>query len=127
VFDDPTQKRRLEGLIHPRVAAERERMEAAFAADPAVKAIVQDVPLLLEVGLDERCDVLVFVDAERAVRERRVQQHRGWSAAELKRREKNQASLDSKRGRADYVVINNASEGECFDQVRRVFSKILAS
>jgi len=127
VFSDPKQKRRLEELIHPRVAAERERLEARFNADPQVKAIVQDVPLLMEVGLDERCDAVVFVDAERSVRERRVQEHRGWSPDELRQREKNQAPLDSKRSRADYVVQNNACEAECFSQVRRVFSQILTA
>lgn len=126
VFNDPEQKRRLEGLIHPRVAAERERLEAEFAADDRLKAIVQDVPLLLEVGLDERCDAVIFVDAERSVRLDRLKKNRGWTADELDRREKNQAPLDSKRNRADYVVVNHASEAECFDQVRRVLAQILA-
>ncbi len=125
VFDDPDALKRLESIIHPRVHARRAARRAALADDPAVKAIVEDTPLLLEAGLDRECDVLVYVDAPRAVRLARLREHRGWDAQELDRREKKQASLDTKRSRADHVIDNSASEARAQAQVRRVLSLIL--
>lgn len=125
VFDDAEALRRLEGLTHPRVKQARAALRQRYEHDPAVAAIVEDSPLLLEKGLDAECDVLVLVDAPREVRLARLEQERGWSAAELERREKNQYPLDKKRARADHVVSNHAGAGDVTDQVRRVLSLIL--
>ncbi len=125
VFDAPAEKTRLEELIHPRVFTGRQALHKRFEADPAVVAIVEDCPLLLEVGLDEQCDAVVFVDAPREHRLARVTATRGWDEAELDRREKNQIGLDKKADRADYVLKNDAGEAECFAHVRRVLSQIL--
>ena len=125
VFDDSDQLERLESIVHPRVHEKREAMRAAMRDDPGVVAIVEDCPLLLESGLDAGCDALVFVEASRGVRLRRVAEHRGWDAAELDRREAKQTPLDTKRERADYVLRNDADEGLARREVRRVLSSIL--
>ncbi|MCC7409319.1 MAG: dephospho-CoA kinase [Phycisphaeraceae bacterium] len=125
VFNSPQELARLEGLIHPQVHAGRERLRGQYLADPAVVAIVEDCPLLLEKGIDAGCDVVVFVDAPRDVRLARVAASRGWAEAELDRREKNQWPLDKKVRRADYVIKNDAGEQECLTQTRRVLSQIL--
>lgn len=127
VFGAPDQRKRLEGLIHPIVAAERERMIEAAREDPSVRAIVLDVPLLFEVGLDRLCDRIVFVHAERATRLRRVATQRGWDERDLADREKSQIPLDIKRSRAHNVVDGNASEAECLSQVRDVLNELLPS
>lgn len=125
VFSDEAERRRLEGLLHPIIAAQRERMIADAQADPEARFIVLDAPLLFEVGLDKRCDHVVFVDADRNRRLDRVARERGWSADELERREKNQMSLDRKRQLADNVIVNDASEAACFEQVRDLLARIL--
>jgi len=125
VFDDEAERKRLESVVHAKVAAQREAKLAAAAADPSVRFVVLDVPLLAEVGWTERCDALVFVEAARSTRADRVRRSRGWDEAELARREKNQMRLDRKRDLAHYVVRNDASEAECLAQVREVVSRIL--
>ena len=100
VFSDPEQRQRLEALTHPWIEARRcEQFEAAAAT---ATALVIDAPLLLEVGLDEACDAVVVVDALWAIRAARVAQSRGWSEAELHKREESQLPRDLKRQKADY-------------------------
>lgn len=128
VFSDGAALQRLESLTHPVVHARREQLRRQYNTDDSVLAIVEDTPLLLEKGLAGQCDVLVFVEADRPTRLARVSESRGWDAQELARREKNQASLDIKRARADHVVTNHAGEADeadVDDQVRRVLSQIL--
>jgi dephospho-CoA kinase len=126
IFNDPAERKRLEGLIHPIVNAARERAMAAAATDPAVRAFVWDTPLLLETGLNAHCDVLVFVEVPVDRRVARVTENRGWDAAELARREKSQWPLDRKREISDYVLSNTADAGFARGQVRDIFSRILA-
>jgi dephospho-CoA kinase len=49
VFRDPTAKRRLEALLHPLIGAALAR-EAQAAAERGAKAVVFDIPLLVESG-----------------------------------------------------------------------------
>jgi dephospho-CoA kinase len=122
VFGDPEQRRRLESLVHPRVHAQRRRRFAA--APPEAPALVMDVPLLFEAGLDAECDAVVFVDASFDVRADRVARSRGWSRAELARREASQMPLDEKRRRADHVIVNEGAREALEDRVRELLRSI---
>lgn len=124
-FGRPDELAALEGIVHPRVHAGRARLRAAYRADPAVVAIVEDTPLLLEKGLDADCDVLVFVEAPDAERLRRVRGSRGWTPGELSRRQSMQLPLDIKRRRADHVIQNDDNPEACLGQVRRILDHIL--
>jgi dephospho-CoA kinase len=123
VFARPDDRRRLEAIIHPIV--ERRRNEAWSRASRLVKAFVIDAPLLLEAGLERECDAVIFVDAPPDLRRRRVEAARGWSAAELARRENAQMPLDRKREAADYVVVNTGDLPTLAARVRGVFDEIV--
>ncbi|GAB4521872.1 MAG: dephospho-CoA kinase [Phycisphaerales bacterium] len=126
VFNDASQRERLEGLIHPMVKHTRAEV-VARAREAGAPGVIIDAPLLFEAGLDKECDATVFVEAERAVRLRRVITKRGWDEAELDRREAAQLPLDEKRRRADYVVDNQGDDEALREAVRRVFDAVRAS
>lgn len=106
VFGDQAKRRTLEGIIHPRLHEERARLIEAARAEHAAGVVI-DAPLLFEAGVDEECDAVIFVDTPREVRLKRVVEGRGWSEAELARREAAQMPLDQKRERSDAVVVND--------------------
>lgn len=115
VFHDESERRWLESIIHPIVEQSRLAIfEDAVAGTPA---LVIDAPLLLEAGLVEGCDILLFVEAPENMRLERLQRTRGWDAGELKRREAAQMPLDEKRSMAHYVLRN---DGEVEDLARSV-------
>jgi dephospho-CoA kinase len=126
VFSDPSERARLEGLLHPLVARMRDAEMAAHASDPQTVAFVWDTPLLFEAGVYGQCDALVFVDTPQEERIRRVRDSRGWDAAELARRENLQWPLDRKREISDHHITNTAGADEVRHQVRNVLSRILA-
>jgi len=127
VFDDPTELRRLEGLVYPRIERRRQELMEALRGDRAIKAIVLDTPKLFEVGMNNECDAVVFVEADRETRLRRVEASRGWTEEELDRRENLLNPLDKKKLVADHVVVNHLGIEELRPQVERVFSSVLAS
>ncbi len=79
----------LEALVHPRVRQriERQIAEVAGMPDGAGKVVVLDVPLLMQVGLDARCDRIVLVECDETERQRRLDA-RGWPAAQRAARER---------------------------------------
>lgn len=125
VFEDSAERARLEELLHPIIVRERERLIERFQSNPVVPAIVLDSPLLFETGLDRRCDVVWFVEADRKVRTRRVAVSRHWAETELGRREKLQKPLDFKRTNADYIIVNNSNVDDLRAQVDHLLKLVL--
>jgi dephospho-CoA kinase len=72
VFGDRKQLEWLEGLLHPLVSREylQWREQLAGLDDPP-RVCVTEVPLLYEVGADERFDKVVVITAPAALREQR--------------------------------------------------------
>ena len=126
VFADPSQRHRLEALLHPRIAVRRADMIAAMEEQPSIIAIVLDSPLLYEADLDLVCDAVVFVHSEEEIRKDRSENSNKWPKGELERREKSQQPLDIKRARADYVCENNSSTAALRKRVEGVFAQIVS-
>jgi len=123
VFADPRERAALESIIHPWI---EERRRATFAAaGPDIPALVIDAPLLLEAGIDRECTHIIFVDCPRHIRLERVRRSRGWSAAELERREAAQFPLDRKRNRADTIIVNDGDLDSLREQVCRILLTIV--
>ena len=89
-----------------------------------VKAIVLDMPLLVEVGWDKRCDRLIFVDCKLELRAARAKK-KGFDRNQLKNRENFQISLDNKVDLADNVVVNNSGFSALVRQIADIFSDIM--
>jgi dephospho-CoA kinase len=81
---------------------------------------VLDAAVLLEAGWNDLCDVVVFIDTPQADRIARVQAGRGWSAAELAKREASQWPLPRKRAAADAVLDNSNDVDHAARQLEQV-------
>ncbi len=127
VFNDHAELSRLEALLYPRIRRRQQAMLQSFGDDVSVKAIVLDSPKLYEAGLDELCDTVMFVEADHAVRVRRVCETRGWTEEELRRRENLFKPLDQKRANADHAIVNHSNIEVLRTHVKEVFLAALAS
>jgi dephospho-CoA kinase len=117
VFADAAERKALEAAVHPYIGRRFNEEVAAAAADPAVKFVVLDAAVMLEAGWDKVCDRLVFVDAPRELRVRRLAEQRGWTPEDVAARESAQMPLDEKRRRADFVIDNSGTRAELVRQV----------
>jgi dephospho-CoA kinase len=106
VFDDERARRQLEGIIHPRVRA---RTAELIDAAPSDAIVVNDVPLLVEVGLAPTYHLVVVVEAAEATRVARLMADRGMPEAEARARIRNQTSDEARRAAADVVLDNDGT------------------
>lgn len=125
VFGHPAELAKLTALLHPHVAALREKLMATAASDSNISAIVWDSPLLVESGLHTQCNAIIFVKASKQARLNRLKMARGWDAAELTRREGLQLPLDKKEKLADYYIDNDGDVTVGLSQVRSILARIL--
>jgi len=118
VFADAEQRQALESLVFPWIRRRIREEIAAAQADPNVALIVLDAAIMLETGWSKACDRLVFIEAPRDLRLRRLAEQRGWSAEEVEAREKAQMPLAEKRRRADATLDNSGSSEHLLMHVR---------
>jgi dephospho-CoA kinase len=127
VFADVEKLCALNKVIHPRVLKRTEELIAEYNRRIHVKAIVLDMPLLVEVGWGSRCDKLIFVKCEYMQRARRAKQAGFVDEQGIKIREKFQISLDKKAELADNTINNNSDFSTLVRQIKDIFSDIARS
>jgi dephospho-CoA kinase len=124
VFADAEKVCALNKVIHPRVLERTEGLISQYNHCIHTRAIVLDMPLLVEVGWVDRCDKLVFVKCDRARRTRRAEQAGILDEPGIEIREKFQISLDTKAELADNMIDNNSDFSALVRQIQDIFSDI---
>ena len=127
VFDSPEAIEFLNNLIHPGVLQKCHRLITQYSKDKTIAAIVLDMPLLMEVGWEKKCDFLVFVDSGEVQRLEWAMKNGKIDVKQLKKRENWQISLDKKKQIAHYNVYNNSDESDVAEQIAQIFSSITKS
>jgi dephospho-CoA kinase len=122
-FADEQTLRALNRIIHPSVLKRTWELIEKFDKQNQVKAIVLDMPLLIEVGWHKRCDKLIFVNCEKKLRLQRAKKL-GFDKNQVKIRENFQISLDKKAKLADNTIENNSDFSAIAKQVTDIFSYI---
>ncbi len=112
VFSDAEARRRLDALVHPRLVERLQRELERLQAEGSVKVILVDAALMLDWGLDRKCDLVVAVVAPETLQLERLQRSRGWSAEHARRRLDAQRSSEEFARRADVVVENRGAPDE---------------
>ena len=124
VLGDSEKLRRLESLIHPAVARER---EAFLEANRAAPVVVLDIPLLFEKTGTGLVDKVAVVSAPAAIQRARVLARPGMSETKFERILARQMPDSEKRARADFVIPTGGDLEETRQAVRRILSCLSAS
>lgn len=104
VFRYPAKRRRLERIIHPRVAREQQRLTREAARKDPTAVVLYDVPLLFEAGIDKRVQKIIVVTADQQTQIARLKKRNGLSRAEALRRIRSQIPIAKKTRMADLVI-----------------------
>lgn len=123
VFRSDDDRRRLEEILHPRIAALRDRWMAERRAGGAELAVAE-IPLLYEAERADDVDLVVVVDASEEERLRRLVEERGLEPEEARRIMESQMDPDEKRRRADRVLVNDGTRAELEGVARAMLAEL---
>lgn len=111
ILVDPRAKRDLEGVLHPLIAEEADRLAANH------DWVIFDVPLLTETGRwRPRVDRVLVVDCSEATQIRRASSRAGWNATQAADVIRLQASRQARRNVADACLFNDADDLQSLHQ-----------
>ncbi len=124
IFSNEEQRKKLESILHPRIIEHiREGMDRFKAKDPNV-AVVVDVPLLFEVGMEEEFDLIWLVWVDHQTQLVRLCEREGITEEKAKKMLNAQMPLEKKKMRAHRLIDNTGTAEETKKQVKKLYFEI---
>ena len=122
VFPSQEKKELLDRITH---GAIREQINREIeAADREQKpAVILDVPLLMETGMDAQCDAVWVVTADMKVRLDRISARDNISEEEINARIARQMSDGERFSRADEIIDNSGDKETLCREIKRLVQK----
>ena len=120
IFNDEELLRKVNAIIHPKVAEHFKK----WVSQQNSAYVIKEAAILFESGSDAQCDLVILVTASREERIRRVMDRDQVSQKEVEVRMKNQWS-DSKKMKLANFVIQNNNLSETQKQVESLHSHLI--
>ncbi|UWR07191.1 dephospho-CoA kinase [Ruegeria sp. B32] len=116
---DPTALKRIEVIVHPLVAQDREAFRQAAKSD----ILVFDIPLLFETGGEAQMDAVACVSIPADEQKRRVMARGTMTEAQFEQIRAKQMPNDKKCARSDFVIVTDTldhARAQVQDVVRQI-------
>lgn len=127
VFNDSEKRKNLEDIIHPEVRKQCQDRLAAISKIAPNALVVIDIPLLIEIGMQNEFDTVIVVYLSEETQIRRVMAREGVAEEEAKKLIGLQMPLSEKLKFAGIVINNGGTIAETEEQVRDVFFSLSRS
>jgi len=114
IFKDETKKKTLENILHPIIY---QMMEEELKSLEKEEIVFIDVPLLFEAGFDKLTDynIVIFTSEEQQINRITIRDKIDKNTAIL--RIKGQWDIKEKMGKSDYVINNDESVEDTYQQL----------
>jgi len=122
VFENKKNVKKINKIVHPEV---RLKMNKFFNKNKKKKAIILDIPLLLEGKINKKNDILVFVEAKKKEINKRLKKRGNFNLKVFKKLKKLQLPLETKRRKSNFIINNNFKSLSTKKNVKIIKNKIL--
>ncbi len=120
IFNDKNYLKKMNAIVHPKVARHFER----WLAKQEAPYVIKEVAILFENGGNEQCDFVITVTAPKSTRIERVMERDKTSKEKVEAIMKNQWTDNKKAKLSDFVIVNKTLENTML-QVKSVHQEIL--
>jgi dephospho-CoA kinase len=109
-------------IIHPEV---RKKLSIFLKKNKKRKAIILDIPLLLENKLNQKSDVIVFVQSKKSEIVKRLKKRDNFNLNLYNQFKKMQLPLSYKKKKSNHIIKNNFTNKLVKISVKKILKKIL--
>ena len=122
ILKDKNNVKKINKIIHPEV---RLRMNKFLNENKKKKAVVLDIPLLLEGKINKKKDILVFVEAKKKEINKRLKKRGNFNSKIFKKLKKLQLPLEIKKKKSNFILKNNFKSLSVKKNVKILKNKVL--
>jgi len=114
--------KKINKIVHPEV---RLRIKKFIKKHKKKKAVVLDIPLLLEGKINNKRDILVFVESKKKEINKRLRKRYNFNIEVFKKLKKLQLPLETKKKKSNFIIKNNFKSMFVKKNVKIIKNKIL--
>ena len=120
IFNDEAKRKRTNEILHSYIKQRIDELAHNFA-DEGYKAVIYDIPLLIETGWHKEMDEVWLVAIEESVQTIRLCERNGYTVEEAKARIASQMPLTEKRKHSQVVSDNNGTLADLETQLNHLW------
>ena len=121
ILENNLNLRKIIKIIHPLI---RKKMKRFLYKNKNKKVVVLDIPLFLENKINNKKDVIVFVESKKKEIVKRLKRRKNFNIKLMNKFRKIQLSLEYKKKRSQFIIRNNFSNKFLKKDINRVLEKI---
>ena len=122
IEDSEKNLKKITKIIHPEV---RKRLSIFLKKNQKRRAIILDIPLLLENKLNQKSDIIVFVQSKKSEIIKRLKKRDNFNLNLYNQFKKMQLPLSYKKKKSNYIIKNNFTNKLVKIGIKKMLKKII--
>tara|TARA_B100000575_G_scaffold80982_1_gene63654 strand:- start:174 stop:743 length:570 start_codon:yes stop_codon:yes gene_type:complete len=122
ILSDSNNLSKIINIVHREIKV---RLKLFLKKNKNKKIVILDIPLLLENKINNKNDILVFVDAQKKDIKKRLIKRKNFNLKLFKKFKKIQLSLDYKKKKSNFIIKNKFTKISIKSSVKEILAEIL--
>ena len=122
IEDSEKNLKKITKIIHPEV---RKKLSTFLKKNKKRKAIILDIPLLLENKLNQKNDIIVFIQSKKNEIIKRLKKRDNFNLKLYNRFKKIQLPLSYKKKKSNHIITNNFTNKLVKLSIKKILKKII--
>ena len=122
ILDNNSNLGKIIKIIHLSI---KKKLHHFLKVNKTKKAVILDIPLLLENKINKQKDILIFVQSKKSIVNKKLQKRKGYNKKLLKKFKNIQLSLDYKKKKSQFIIKNDFTKKTVKKYVKDILGEIL--
>ena len=122
IVDSEKNLKKITKIVHPEI---RKKLNIFLKNNKKEEAVILDIPLLLENKLNQKGDIIIFIQAKKMAIIKRLKKRNNFNLGLLNKFKKVQLPLSYKKKKSHFIVKNNFNNASVKISVKKIIKNIL--
>ena len=121
ILDDKKNLKKIVKIVHPEI---RKKLNFFLKKNKKKKIVILDIPLLLENKMNEKNDILIFIQSKKKDILKKLKKRKGYDSKLFKIFRNIQLPLDYKKKKSQFIIKNDFRKQTILKYVKKILNKI---
>ena len=122
ILSNKTNLKKIINIVHKEI---RKKMKFFLKKNVKKKIVILDIPLLLENKINNKRDILVFIDSRKKDIEERIKKRNNFNPKLLNKFKKIQFNSTYKKRKSHFIIKNNFTKKSVKKDINNILNRIL--